>query len=371
MSGTMSLAECMKPPFGGMDPLAREAILSSKEILGGSRRRPEGMAEVLLVLVAMVGLGFVVVAARRRLASSPRYARPLRRVIQLVGREHVLPSLDRERVPAASDVEAVVDELLAITGGAAPDATCRCTERDGARRLTLSVEGRRFRTDLRGETDWIDLDPLLDVLNEALAHQGAPGRLHALDDGRRHQTTGIVYATDDQAAVLRRWGLLTKPFSLPAEDVEELPCRPGTQVDLHPNGRIARATLARDAAVQGIWCAAGSEVQIRRTGAIIRAVLAREHRFGGVAFPAGSQVAFQEGEEAIPVEVVLSAPCRIHGLDLLEGSRVELDGAGSVAGAVPERDVLVGGIPCPAGDHIVLEGGVWRMRLGPGGPYRG
>lgn len=321
------------------------------------------------ILAFTAGTAVVLAAGRRRRLR----VRPpgLADVLDVAGERHVLSAIDGERVDMASDYVAVVDELLTITDGALPELICTCVERRECRKLTLRIGRRTFTTELRGDTASIDFDPLLDTLNKVLASVSAPGRLYEFDDGRRDQTTGIVYATDEQAALLRKKGLLTKPFFVNAEDVAEPRCKPGTRVRFHPNAQLASAILAEEYVVRGLRCARGTELCFNPRGGLSRAVLARAHSFDKIAFPAGSAVEFYEGDDLDPPAsaVTIALPCRIADLDLPEGSRVEFDDHGRIMGAVVGRDIFVGHTPCPEGTFIGYESGAWKLRKAA--PYRG
>jgi len=312
----------------------------------------------------------VALAAGRRRRQQPRPL-GLADVVDIAGERHVLAAIDGERIDMASDYVAVVDELLTITDGVIPELICTCVERRESRGLTLRIGRRTFTTELRGDTDWIDFDPLLDTLNKVLASVSAPGRLYEFDDSRRDQTTGIVYATDEQAVQLRKKGLLTKPFFVNAEDVPEPRCKPGTRVRFHPNAQLASAILAEDYIVRGVRCARGTELCFNPKGGLSRVVLARAHSFDKIAFPAGSVVEFYEGEDLDPpaAAVTLALPCRITDLDLPEGSRVEFDHHGHITGAIVGRDIFVGHTPCPEGTFIAYDSSVWKLRKAA--PYRG
>jgi len=331
------------------------------------------LSSALLVAALLAGAAAstALILERRRTRSRPAPQPDYRDVLAIVGEAHVLSASSCACFHDRSDCVAVVDEILAITGGAVPELLCSCVERGARRKLILRSGRRTFTGELDGRCGHFEPEPLLELLNRAFDAFGAPGRLYEFEDSRHSSSTGIVYALPPQAALLRQKGLLTKPFFVNAEDVPEPRCKPGSRVRFHPNARLASAILAEDYVVGGRRCARGTELRLNPHGGIERAVLARSSTFDRITFPAGSVAEFHPSDDANPPisTLTLSLPCRIADLELPEQSRVEFDTDGCLKGAIVGRDMLVGHAPCPEGTFIAFHEGVFQHRAAA--PYRG
>lgn len=179
----------------------------------------------------------------------------LRRVLAVVRRDQVL-QIDGECVDDAADYVDVVARLVALCGGDLAFDEVSCEAVDSRRVLLVRRGERAWRAELAGRTDWIDTEPLLDVLNTALADQRAPGRLWSFDTGHRDQTQAHVYLLRAQAeALLGRGTPLTSATGLEPPTVDEMwsprwPSRPPRA------GSSARRTSRRCASSRWSACRA-------------------------------------------------------------------------------------------------------------------
>jgi hypothetical protein len=89
----------------------------------------------------------------------------------------------------------LVEQIARLTGGALAPTDLTCVERGPTRELRFTMSGRTFTATLRGDTDWVDVDPLLACLNEALGAGGANGSLE-FAEGR-----GIIFAPCPSSSV--------------------------------------------------------------------------------------------------------------------------------------------------------------------------
>jgi hypothetical protein len=134
--------------------------------------------------------------------ASPVELPRLRAAEEILGEEHYLVG-DLECVDAPSDYARVVADIAQLCGPIDP-IEVSCIEKEGARHLTLAARGLEYDAILTGDTDWLDLAPLLACLNRLLADAGAPGRLYDLPNSG--QGFAVGYATAEQAATLEREG---------------------------------------------------------------------------------------------------------------------------------------------------------------------
>lgn len=113
---------------------------------------------------------------------------------------------DAECVDAAEDYVPLLEELGVLHEALRFDSV-RCEEVDDHRLLTVARGGLQLETEL-SETGWVDLPPLLDLLNGALIDAGVDLWLYSAktDD----QSFEVVLADAEQHALLCRYDLLNE-----------------------------------------------------------------------------------------------------------------------------------------------------------------
>ena len=137
-----------------------------------------------------------------------------RRAEDLVAPERFLIT-DGESVDAAEDYEHLVADLCQLAGSELSLERVTCHERQGVRELVVRISGHEATAELEGNTDWVDLPPLLAALNRAAEAAGASRRFYAFQEPDWGQEIGVVCANADEAGRFRGYGLLTLEEELP------------------------------------------------------------------------------------------------------------------------------------------------------------
>lgn len=117
--------------------------------------------------------------------------------------------IDTECVDDPDDYVSLVEEILAALadGEIALDSVV-CTEEESLRRLVLRGGDRRWEAMLEGDTDWVDGEPLLVVLNEVAEGLGAERRFVAFADEAFGQEIGIAFVTQAERRALEMKGVI-------------------------------------------------------------------------------------------------------------------------------------------------------------------
>lgn len=119
---------------------------------------------------------------------------------ELVGPAHLLVG-DAECVDSAGDYRPVVMSLCALTQGALRMEFFACSEEDTVRELRLVISGVELRAQLAGDTDYVDVKPLLVCLND-VAERLSERRFYEVRDPAWGQEFGVAFATEGEARTL-------------------------------------------------------------------------------------------------------------------------------------------------------------------------
>ena len=116
-------------------------------------------------------------------------------------------SFDCEGFENASDYEHLVQRFLAAVR---PPVTIgfTCTVDGDRKRLEVTAAGQTFRRNVEHNTDWLDLEALLPLLNRALKVAGASGVFTTVEL-TSDQGAHVVYVSQDERTQLQRAGLRT------------------------------------------------------------------------------------------------------------------------------------------------------------------
>lgn len=193
---------------------------------------------------------------------------------KIVGSKHVVV-MDGECVDAAEDYLPVIREIAAITGVLRFDHI-ECEEDDAGRLVTLVQAGRTWTGRVQGNTDWIDNEGLLLLLNQVLEELGAAKRLHAIQHPTWGQELGVVFAAEAELAKLR-----AAEYSI---ESDEPPPAPDDE------------TLAADRVIHGILFHAGTVVEHWTDPPFdaMAVTLATPHDIRGLTLPAETHLMFRE-----------------------------------------------------------------------------
>jgi hypothetical protein len=256
---------------------------------------------------------------RRARGEPPSLLAPAERIVG-AGRTLVT---DGERVDHARDYEPLVREIEAITGGVLRFDAVSCEEieppdddpdddpladaRELTRELRLTRAGRTWTGRLQGETDWIDGERLLGLLNRVLADLGGAERLHELREAHWGQEMGVVFARDEHLQPLRDAGYVLEadpPPTRPADEVLDQDrvihgqrIRAGAKVEYwaDPPFDEMEVTLAAAQELHGLLLPAATTILYREDGRPLACVVTVAHQVGSRALVAGTRIPFEDG----------------------------------------------------------------------------
>lgn len=114
--------------------------------------------------------------------------------------------LDGECVDGAADYVSVINNILGLTAGEISLDVIECVEVDGYRQLTIAKETKTWKAKLHGETDYVDLEPLLKYLNKAAAKLGSKRRFVEFREILWGQEVGVAFVTKQEKRALKKSG---------------------------------------------------------------------------------------------------------------------------------------------------------------------
>lgn len=193
---------------------------------------------------------------------------------KIVGKKHVVV-MDGECVDMAEDYVEVIRDIAAITGVLRFDRI-ECEEDDDDRIVTLAQGGRTWTGRVQGNTDWVDDEHLLLLLNEILAELGAAKRLYSIQHATWGQELGVVFAGEAELAKLR-----SAAYSI---ESDKPPPAPDDE------------TLAADRVIHGLRFRAGTVVEYWTDPPFdaMAVTLAVPHDIRGLTLPAEAHLMFRE-----------------------------------------------------------------------------
>lgn len=194
------------------------------------------------------------------------------------GRSYVT---DAETVDQASDYVPLIKAIAAVTGGMLDFERIECVEMGKIRTITLVQDDRPWMGVVDGDTDWIDSEKLVPLLNRVLSDTRAPGRIHAYSEKGWGQECGFLYALDGQLPALRAAGIIFEGDRPPD------PVRPDDEV------------LAVNRMIHGHAIRAGAFVEYWHDEPFdeMSVTLGARQPLGGIVLPPKTQVLFNpEGE---------------------------------------------------------------------------
>lgn len=226
---------------------------------------------------------------------------------RIVGARHVFMT-DGESVDDARDYVPLIAQIASITDGALRFDRVTCVEeRDKTRVLTLAQGTRTWTGELQGDTDWIDNERLLAILNRVLADLGVSQQLRAIHHRDWGQELGVVFATAPQLEELRAAGYSIEGDPRPTEREDEVLAadrmihghlfRAGSKVEYwrDPPFDEMAVTVAAPHELAGLTVPAGTDVLFNEDGSLLCCVIAVAHTANGHRFVAGTRIPFEHG----------------------------------------------------------------------------
>ncbi len=113
---------------------------------------------------------------------------------------------DSECVDEAKDYEELIKDLVKITENTICFEAISCVETEKGRELLLTVNQKKFKTILEGDTDYVDVSPLLSCLNKVAAYYKLERRFYEFSDPGWGQEFGVVFATRTEASKIKKAG---------------------------------------------------------------------------------------------------------------------------------------------------------------------
>lgn len=151
---------------------------------------------------------------------------PLRKLVSLICElaptiEELVPAgrlarFDAERVGRAEYYLPLVADVLALAGSALQPTQVECSEEpppraadeEPKRRLRLTWRRKTFEALLEGNTDWVDVEGLVECLNRLATHAGLTHRFCEVRDKMWGQEAGVAFVTTGERDALARAGWL-------------------------------------------------------------------------------------------------------------------------------------------------------------------
>ena len=137
--------------------------------------------------------------------------------------------------------------------------------------------------------------------------------------------------------------------------IQGLPCAGGRSAVFFPNGRLRLAWLARHADIGPVSCRAGI-VYLHANGSLLNTALDRDQKFGDVVVPAGERVTLDDAGRLLEHSLSLSSDRRVGGLPCAAAFRVWLRAGGRPSVAVLASPSVVAGEAYPRGAELFLDG---------------
>lgn len=101
------------------------------------------------------------------------------------------------------EISNVREDLALITGEITETEDFSEPPSDGARTVSFLCNGNKYETKLKSYCDWLNLD-IVDFLNDVLARENCPGRLHLLTQDDADQMCLLIYGSSERAEAILR-----------------------------------------------------------------------------------------------------------------------------------------------------------------------
>lgn len=134
--------------------------------------------------------------------------------------------------------------------------------------------------------------------------------------------------------------------------IQGIPCKGGSAnnlIEFHSNGRIERASLAREATIQGISLKGESHIYFNREGKLEKFYSSEATHVDGISCMEGYVAIHPNGKIK---NAFLSKDTTIQGIHFKKGHYVEFHSNGKILGDSLSEDTFIMGRPFKKGDHV-------------------
>jgi hypothetical protein len=211
--------------------------------------------------------------------------------------------VDSESVEDAADYIPLVGQIAGLTAGVLRFDAVTCVEAGAYRRLEVMHAGRRWTGLLEVESDGIDTDGLLSLLNAILSACDAEGRMYAFEEPGWGQELGLLYAGEEELPRLRAARVILEHDALsePRADETLAEARVIHGYVFLPTARVEywqdppfdemEVTLGVAQELAGLTLPATTSVVFTEEGALLCCVIRVAHP----PFAAGTRIPFGDG----------------------------------------------------------------------------